>query len=122
MWAWGHKELFVYLKEVEDKYDQIYITGKYWRPYIFFLFYNKYPPDLYQVNPANNKIDKYYFGSAGYDSTNPRYNYQEGALADLLSKPKTLFVLAPDENKPIFKVNKVIYFPSGEKVFLIADH
>lgn len=122
MWAPGHTELFSYLNKIENKYDQIYITGKYWRPYIFFLFYNKYPPSLYQANPSNSKIGKFYFGTASYDNTNPRYNYQEKNLEDLLLEPKTLFVLSPEELKPFFRVNKIIYSPSGEKVFLVVEH
>ena len=49
-WQYGYKELFNYLKTVEDKYDKIVVTYKYDQPYIYYLFYNKTDPFWYQFN------------------------------------------------------------------------
>lgn len=124
-WADGHKQLYEYLNKenAENKYDRIYITGKYWRPYIFALFYQKYPPKLYQQAISNDRIGKYYFGYADFDNTNPRYNYQSFSLDKLKTTSNTLLVIAPGEIFiPSPKLIKTqIYTTSGKVVFQILD-
>lgn len=120
-WADGHEQLFSYLMENESDYDQIYVTGKYWRPYIFMLFYNRYSPELQHLNPSNSQIGKYYFGYASFDSSNPRYNYQQLSLDKLRNTPKTLLALAPDEKRNDDKIINIIYSVNHQPVFLIIS-
>lgn len=122
-WADGHKQLYEYLQKnnVVQDYNQIYITGKYWRPYIFMLFYTKYSPQLYHQQVSNSRIGKYYFGYASYDTTNPRYNYEGLSLADLRNSPRTLLVLTPDEVKDTDHKLKTIYSKEGKPVFLLIE-
>lgn len=119
-WGAGYKELFEYTNREEKNYDNIYITGYYWRPYIFMLFYTGYSPSAHQVNPSNSHIGKYYFGSASYDSSNPRYEYSDRFFKDYSNKRNILLALSPSEvsstdniihtiyvnNKPVFQLVK----------------
>lgn len=121
-WADGYKELFYYLKNVEGDYGRIYVTGKYWRPYIFMLFYNQYPPKLHQISPENSKIGKYYFGYASYDTSNPRYDYNQPSLDELRKLPLTLLALSPEEVEENDRVIHTIYSVAGKEVFKIIDN
>lgn len=61
-WSGGYKELGSYLTENYDKYDKFYITNKLGQPYIFTLFYTKYPPEKYQTQANLSSLDEYGFG------------------------------------------------------------
>ncbi|MCS6956666.1 MAG: glycosyltransferase family 39 protein [Patescibacteria group bacterium] len=71
-WQAGYKELANYIKENYNNFDKFYITKKNGQPYIFLLFYLKYPPEKFQkqaktTNPDEygftqiNEFDKFYF-------------------------------------------------------------
>ncbi|MDP3988181.1 MAG: glycosyltransferase family 39 protein [Candidatus Levybacteria bacterium] len=91
-WGDGHKQMVQLVKENKIKYDSIYVTGDYWRPYIYTLFYANYNPSLYQKTGSRYNINNIYFGP---DSWN-REGETDFAKADLskLSKAKTLFLLS----------------------------
>lgn len=61
-WQCGYKELGDYVKNNYDKFDKFYITQKNGQPYIFMLFYLKYPPSEYQKVASLSKPDQYGFG------------------------------------------------------------
>lgn len=61
-WQAGYKELASYIKENYNKFDKFYITKKNGQPYIFLLFYLKYPPEKYQKIAQLTPPDKYGFG------------------------------------------------------------
>jgi len=61
-WQCGYKELTNYIKDNYKKYDYFYITKENGEPYIFFLFYLKYPPKQYQSQAMLSGPDKYGFG------------------------------------------------------------
>lgn len=75
---YGYKEAMTYLIKNKDKFNQIEFTDFYGQPYIYYLFYSKYPPIKYQ-NQANltenksgdtgsvDKIDNIYFKSINYN-------------------------------------------------------
>ncbi|MBU4210199.1 phospholipid carrier-dependent glycosyltransferase [Patescibacteria group bacterium] len=45
---YGYEESIQYLIKNQNKYDNIYFTDFYNQPYIYYLFYSKYPPLKYQ--------------------------------------------------------------------------
>lgn len=120
-WADGYKKLYTYLKKNENNYEQIFITGKYWRPYIFMLFHTQYNPQLHQLNPNNSRIGKYYFGYASYDTTNQRYDYKQPSQEDLRKLPNTLLALSQEEIKETDSIIKTIYSVTGKPVFIIIE-
>ncbi|MFH1955320.1 MAG: hypothetical protein ABIJ36_00215, partial [Patescibacteria group bacterium] len=44
---YGFKEVAKYVENVGNKYDKIVITNKANQPFIYFLFYNKFPPEKF---------------------------------------------------------------------------
>ncbi len=61
-WQAGYKELGTYIKENYNKFDTFYITQKNGEPYIFLLFYLKYPPQEYQKQANLSAPDQFGFG------------------------------------------------------------
>jgi hypothetical protein len=61
-WQAGYKELSEYISENYNDYDNFYITQKNGQPYIFLLFYLKYPPEKYQQLAKLSGPDKFGFG------------------------------------------------------------
>lgn len=90
----GYKQLAMFLKGKEEKYDRIWVTGDYWRPYIHLLFHLKYPPSLYQEKGNKDGFSVFRFGKADWD----REGIDLGSvnLSDLV-EGKTLFILSKEE-------------------------
>lgn len=61
-WQCGYKDLGDYINENYDKFDTFYITKKLGQPYIFTLFYLKFPPSIYQTQAKLSTPDEYGFG------------------------------------------------------------
>ena len=66
-WADGYKQLTEYVFAKKANYDKILISGHYWEPYIYFLFYSKYDPKSYQESGTSNGFGKYVFGGTSWD-------------------------------------------------------
>jgi hypothetical protein len=48
VWQYGYKDIVLYVKTNETKYDQVYISNAMERPYIYMLFYLKYDPKQFR--------------------------------------------------------------------------
>jgi 4-amino-4-deoxy-L-arabinose transferase-like glycosyltransferase len=59
-WQYGYKEAMNYAVENEDNYDQIYMTDKLGRPYIYYLFYANVAPNNFRTD-ANIQRDVFGF-------------------------------------------------------------
>ena len=70
-WQYGYKEAINFVVDNESKYDKVHITEALGRPYIYFLFYGKFPPDKFREQAQVGKdpvgfihvrsIAKYFF-------------------------------------------------------------
>ena len=58
----GYKELSSYVEKNYNKFERFYISPEHGEPYIFLLFYNKYPPTSYQKQAKLTGPDQYGFG------------------------------------------------------------
>lgn len=94
-WGDGHKQAAQYVKENKDTYDAVYISGDYWRPYIYMLFYMKYQPSLYQQDGSRYGFSNIHFGQAIWDR-GKGLNLAQDNLS-LLVKKKTLFILSSSD-------------------------
>lgn len=66
-WSVGLKEMVFYVEGVKNNYDRIFITQDYGIPYIYFLFYTKYPPEKYQRELGSSEgFSKYVFYKGGW--------------------------------------------------------
>jgi len=123
-WQCGYKELVNYLSGIKGSYENIIIDTSYQGPYIFFLFYEKYPPALYQPQAHLVQESPDMLGEgAGYDN----YTFRPIYWPDDRWIRNTLFV-GPPERLPEkdfaevgAKIIKKIYFSNGELAFLIVS-
>lgn len=70
-WQYGYKDAISYVDSVKNSYNKIVFTKDLGRPYIYFLFYEKYNPKLFRKNSDVrrealgfvhvNSFDKYVF-------------------------------------------------------------
>jgi len=74
-WQCGYKQLVDYININYNKFDKFYITRKNGQPYIFLLFYLKYPPEKYQKVAQLTSADQYGFGQVkNFDKFNFDFN------------------------------------------------
>ena len=112
---YGVKDLVSYIREKGGNYDKIIVTDRYDQPYIFFLFYMKYPPAKFQgehvLTPRDQfgfstvrNFDKYYFEPIVYDRTR-------------VDNPGSLIVGTPQEIPKEANIVKKIYGSNGYLYF-----
>lgn len=120
-WGDGYKQLFLSLDR-RSEYENIVVTGYFWQPYIYALFYSKYDPFLYQKNGDAGGFGNYIFGGTGWDNDVNRPEITEMDLSKF-TNGNTLFVLAADEYKKMtgrFDKLGEIKNKAGETVFVTA--
>lgn len=113
-WQYGYKDAIDYVNKVENKYDAIYLTDAFGRPYIYMLFYKKYDPNKFRENAVVKRetlgfvtvlsFDKYYF---------------EKTLIPKNKIKRTLYIDVPKDVIDGAKIEKKFYFVNGD-VSLIA--
>lgn len=121
----GYKQMAQVVQKEESKYDKIYISGQYWRPYIFVLFWKKYDPALYQQKGSISGFAKYRFGNASWDKEkfsfgDPSFDFKKLQIADTR---KTLFILGANEyeiHKRQFIKLSTINGRYAKNVFVVA--
>ena len=119
----GYKQMFAYVKANEHKYKTIVISGYYWRPYIFYLFWGNINPLSYQLHGDRERYDKYIFTSAPWDSNGAKLSDKNFDLRSLNIPENTLFILAPQEyemHKKSFIKIQDINGAIAQKVFIAA--
>jgi len=114
-WQYGYKEAVSFVKKNQSDYDKIIVSNKapLDQSYIFFLFYLKYPPVLYQKEASyasggfreNHQFGKYQFGPIDFNS-------QE--------KGKFLYVGRPDDFPPGTPTTVKIDYLNGSPAILIV--
>ena len=116
-WEYGFEPIVGYVKEVEGKYENIYVTEKLDQPYILFLFYLKYPPAVFQKEVVLTPRDKFNYSTVRNFG---KYHFQTIDWENLKNKPKSLVIGVEGEIPPTAKILKKIYFSNGGLAFQIA--
>lgn len=123
-WYYGYKQLVEYISPLKNDYRKIIVDTSYQGPYLFFLFYEKYPPVLYQPQAVLVKKDEFSLGEGkGYD----QYEFRDIYWPADRGLKKTLFA-GPPERLPLTDIDpkqakllKTIYFPDGKEAFRIVE-
>lgn len=119
-WEYGFKDLTEYLSKNENRFDKIYITGKYDQPYILLAFYLRYSPVDFQKEALLTKRDQYGFSTVEHFS-----KYYFGSINwnnEQFHKNKILVVGTPEEIPDSATIVKRIYFKDGKtEVFRIVE-
>lgn len=90
-WQYGYKESISYVSSVKNQYSNIYITESLGRPYIYYLFYQKYSPSSFR---REVDIFREVFGFVHVKS------YSNLHFTDAITKindPGALFISTPGE-------------------------
>lgn len=117
---YGVSELVTYVLENQSKYNDIFITQRYDQPYVLFLFYLKYPPEMFQGHHTLSSrddygfstvadFDKYHFGSVDFSSLKNNY-------------PGSLIIGTPEEIPDSANIIKRIYGTNGFEYFDIVQN
>ena len=102
-WMPSYKSLVKYISELQNEFQTVIVTKNYGRPYVYFLFYNQYPPRKFQLE-AQRERDWFGFRQVlGFD----KYIFTDDF--NKIPSGKTLFVLPPGFAPPGFAKIKTIF-------------
>lgn len=93
----GSKQMIEYVYQHEANYSKIYISGYYWRPYIFYLYWGNTDPLEYQKTGSRDEFSKYSFTSANWDTSGKNLMDPMFKIDSLPHDATTLFILSPQE-------------------------
>jgi len=117
---YGVKELVEYLDNNNSKYQKVYVTDKYDQPYILFLFYKKYPPQLFQKEGILTPRDNFGFSTVR-DFSN--YHFEILDFKKVLEQHSNVLIAAsPDEVPKGVNIIKKIYGSNGYEYFDIISN
>ena len=112
-WLDGCKQAVEYISKNNNKYDSIYITKHYSRPYIYLLFYQNYPPAKYN-EIADRERDWYGNWSVkGFD----KYIFSD----EIGSSGKVLYLAQPETSKEGFDRIGEINNSFAQPVFWVLE-
>lgn len=114
-WLYGRKEAVETTENLKNNYDKVLVSLKVDMPYIFWLFYSKYPPEKYLAEGGTvsggfaderNHFDKYEFRNFDYNS--------------LPSAQNLLLVGIPKDFPADARIIKTIYYLDGSEALKIG--
>lgn len=120
-WNYGWREVVNYIKPIEKNYDRVIVSDIFGMPYIYFLFYGKYPPSEFQQKAIRPYVadrfgfehvdgfDKYFFASEFDWEFTEKYNLQK----------KTIYVVPAQQAINDQDYRHIIYYPNGKPGFKI---
>ncbi len=112
-WQYGYKQVVEEVSKRQNQYDKIIVTYKYDQPYIFFLFYQKFDPSVYQKKWSESKIERSVRSYGKYEFRNIEWSKDS-------QSPNTLIVGTPDEIPEDISTLKEIKFLDGTPAFKIV--
>lgn len=124
-WADGYKQAVIYVMQHEADYDQIIMSGHYWQPYMYMLFYKQYDPRKFQEQGTKEGFDKYMFGGTSWDQEQHHIELDEMDLSTMTASKRVLIVFSPKEYQKYqntFRKITEIRNHNGDIVFTIADN
>ena len=117
---YGVKELINYIEDGGRTFKNIVVTNKYDQPYILFLFYTKYPPQLFQKEHILTPRDKY-----GFSTVETYANYIFKSIdwdSDKLLYPDSLIIGSNEEIPDETNITKRIYGSNGYLYFKVVTN
>lgn len=100
-WQYGYKEAVLYVASVKNSYDKIIVTEELGRPYIYFLFYEKYSPELFRKNANIQREVLGFVHVNGFD----KYIYTKN-VSTVNIEGENLYLDAPDNVPKSAKILK----------------
>jgi len=123
-WQWGYKELVETINSIAPNYEKVVVDTTYQGPYIFFLFFNKYPPERYQPQARLVQESREFLGEgAGFDNYEfrPIYWPDDRYLSNTLFAGPPERVRIKDIDPADARILSTINFPNGEIAWLVVE-
>lgn len=121
----GMRQMISYAKNHETEYDRIIISGYYWRPYIFLLYWGGVDPTEYQKKGTREAFGKYEFTAASWDTNGIKLmdpSFDPNTLT--IPGKKTLYLLSATEytiQRKHFRKLEEIHGRHAQSVFVAAE-
>lgn len=112
-WQYGYKEAINYTESVKNNYKNIYVTESLGRPYVYFLFYSKYSPQVFR---SEAKVEREVLGFVHVNSFS---NYKFTKYITGIREAGALYITRPQEKPEQGKILKEFTLMNGE-IALIA--
>jgi 4-amino-4-deoxy-L-arabinose transferase-like glycosyltransferase len=114
---YGYSQMVEFVSENQNKYDKIFITNFYGRPYIYFLWYDKIPSQEF-LNNSTSSTDSFGFYNVS------RIGKVYFSLPDNLNEKKVLYVGGKDDETKLksLKLVNTINFPNGKPDFYFNEN
>ncbi|MCL4338800.1 phospholipid carrier-dependent glycosyltransferase [Patescibacteria group bacterium] len=119
-WNWGWKQVVNYVSGVDSRYNNVIVADVNGMPYIYFLFYTKYNPALYQKQAVRPYVpDRFGFEHVeGFGKFWFPKNFEWKYVKNDLQKD-TLYVVPADQAPGNDGYIKEIDNPAGKPLFKI---
>lgn len=114
-WQYGYKQALEITESLKDNYDHIVVSESIGRPYMYALFYGKYPPQEFWESKTS------YFDAAGFYKVKGfgKYTFVEGEVPVLSGR--VLYVLPPHLKPMDARVIKHITLLNGIEVLTVFE-
>lgn len=114
-WQYGYKQMVEYVSSKESTYRNIYVTSALGRPYIYFAFYQSFPPDEFLRQRVARRDsfgfwDVYVLGHISFTVPD-----------DSQIPPGSLVVTTGDNRMTGMQYQKTIMDLAGKPVFVIGE-
>lgn len=117
-WQYGYKQLVQEVALREEKYNKVVITDHLDRPYIYFLFYQKYSPEKFWKTLERERDWYGFYKVLGFD----KYNFLSVEPEDFQDDKETLLVVKPTASIPEnFRKLTTIKRLDGQVQFILLE-
>jgi len=108
-WQYGYQSAVESVKKIESNYQKIIVSNQapLDQSHMFFLFYLKFDPLIYQKSGTNRGFSKYVFKPIKWDQEE--------------KSPEILYVGRPKDFPENFQPLKTVYFLNNEPTILIGE-
>lgn len=115
-WQYGYKEIFLNHKDKIENSNKIVISDEYAQPYIFALYYLKYPPQSFWKEVKYNSPDKW-----GFSTVNNFSNLEFKKIEAGDYQNSSLVFASKDDIKPVSTPDSEIKFLDGSSAFSVFE-
>lgn len=108
-WGAGYKESVVYVNSVSDEYDQVSITTNMGRPYIYYLFYAKTPPETFRSSTVVHRDAFGFVNVQGFG----KYTFHDNPLSVATDSGRVLYLDVSERVPDNAIIRKEFFLPDG---------
>jgi len=122
--SYGYKELFAKAASLENQYKNVIVFEGNDTPHVFYLFYSKYDPKLYQEDADKHQSNL--FSEQKKTWSIGQYMFNPGGCPDKIElKVDELYLSKLEcetELKPYINMKDFVLMPDGSKKFIIFEY